>query len=270
MSCTRSGITVCLGILLLCASQLLTAGPLDRTDMGPRVNPATNDMLRVPGVVGMDSQNAMATLQQAGLNPRIHFIHRVTKSYAGQEGAVVKQIPLPGGMAMLGSSVTLTVYAPGNTPATQRPPPDESMPGSGMGEGDIQFLDPAGDQSSSSQMGDMPGQSPGMDNTEPSSSMSGDGDAPGSEMGSGEMSSPETSGSYNQTPNSQSDTGNASSSSPDESVPTGTDWGADENASPTLPWRPSGQAPAPDVPRQGSRPEGQQYLKAQHQSGTNP
>lgn len=87
--------------------------------MGQPANPAANDMLRVPGVVGMDYQSALATLQQAGLNPRVHRIRRETKKYAGQEGTVVKQVPSAGGMAMLGSSVGITVYAPGNTPLSQ-------------------------------------------------------------------------------------------------------------------------------------------------------
>ncbi|MEJ2346410.1 MAG: PASTA domain-containing protein [Gammaproteobacteria bacterium] len=111
-------------LVLLFAAAPLMAGPLDRTDAGPRINPATNNMLRVPGVVGMDYQNALATLQQAGLNPRLHTIRRPTDKYAGREGTVVRQLPVAGGMAMLGSSVSITVYAPGGASAPAAAPGD--------------------------------------------------------------------------------------------------------------------------------------------------
>ena len=128
-------------ILLAClyTSQPLLAGPLDRMDTGPRVNPATNDMLRVPGVVGMDYQSALATLEQAGLNPRVHMLHKQNGKYAGQEGTVVKQLPVAGGMAMLGSSVSISVFAPdngrgaGNGMPDQGPPYDQGNGGSNMG-----------------------------------------------------------------------------------------------------------------------------------------
>lgn len=114
-------------VMLLIFAPPLLAGPLDRSDMGPRVNPATNDMLRVPGVVGMDPQSALAELQQAGLNPRVHSVQRTIKKYAGQEGTVVKQMPAAGGMAMLGSSVSITVYEPGGT-APGADSPDQGAP----------------------------------------------------------------------------------------------------------------------------------------------
>jgi len=122
-------INVCTTIILLAslyASPPLLAGPLDRMDTGLRVNPATNSMLRVPGVVGMDYQSALATLQQAGLNPRVHMLHKRSKQYAGQEGIVVKQLPVAGGIAMLGSSVSISVYVPD---ASQAPPDNQGNGG---------------------------------------------------------------------------------------------------------------------------------------------
>lgn len=119
-----AGLRSMIGLALLCAASPLLAGPLDRSDTGPRVNPATNNMLRVPGVVGMAYQNALATLQQAGLNPRLHTIRRTTRKYGGREGTVVRQLPLAGGMAMLGSSVSITVYAPGGASGAAVAPGD--------------------------------------------------------------------------------------------------------------------------------------------------
>ena len=58
-------------ILLICLSLgPASAGPLDRTSE-PRTNPVVDDMLRIPGVVGLSKQEAMSTLQQAGLSPII-------------------------------------------------------------------------------------------------------------------------------------------------------------------------------------------------------
>ncbi|MFQ5736500.1 MAG: PASTA domain-containing protein [Thermodesulfobacteriota bacterium] len=88
------------------------AGPLDRRSMEPRRNPAADDMIRIPGVVGMDYRDAMAYLQEAGLNPQLERIKKVDKRYEGREGQVVRQMPLPAGVAMLGSSVTVTYYLP--------------------------------------------------------------------------------------------------------------------------------------------------------------
>lgn len=121
-----------LSIILLLAALVAAAawaGPLDRNDTGPRVNPETTNMLRVPGVIGLDYQSALAALQQAGLNPRPSFIRHPDSRYQGEEGDVIGQLPLPGGMAMLGSSVTIRVYQPkgaagqAQLPATTAPPP---------------------------------------------------------------------------------------------------------------------------------------------------
>ena len=114
--------------LLIWTSAAVWAGPLDRNDAGPRYNPATVNMLRVPGVVGLDYHTALATLQQAGLNPRIHFIRDPQKRYRGRAGEVVKQLPVSGGVAMLGASVSLQVYDPGHqgqSPADQGPAPQD-------------------------------------------------------------------------------------------------------------------------------------------------
>ncbi len=132
-------------LLCLCAALPATcnAGPLDRQDLGRPANPSANDMLRIPGVIGMTYREATLTLQQAGLNPRVHIIRHKVTQYTGQEGLVVKQSPLGGGVALLGSSVSIRVYAPNglslappdNTmppPATDQPPadapPDQSAP----------------------------------------------------------------------------------------------------------------------------------------------
>ncbi len=127
MQRSKSRFLVAAAILLLIVSSPLLAGPLDRSDVGPRVNPATNDMLRVPGVVGMDPQSALAALQQAGLNPQVHTVRQTMKIYAGQEGTVVKQLPGAGGVAMLGSSVGITVYEPGGS-APGAAGPDRGTP----------------------------------------------------------------------------------------------------------------------------------------------
>ena len=125
--------------LLAALPAIGTASPLDRQDLGRPANPSANDMLRIPGVIGMTYREATATLQQAGLNPRVHVIrHRVTQ-YTGQEGLVVRQTPTGGGVALLGSSVSIRVYAPNglslaptdNTlppPATDQPPVDAPPP----------------------------------------------------------------------------------------------------------------------------------------------
>lgn len=122
---TRSGLI----ILVICMTSAVRAGPLDRNDTGPRYNPSTVNMLRVPGVVGLDYRTALATLQQAGLNPRLHFIRDRQKRYRGRAGEVIKQLPVSGGVAMLGASVSLQVYAPGNQgtqpPADQTPTPPQ-------------------------------------------------------------------------------------------------------------------------------------------------
>jgi hypothetical protein len=88
-------------------------GPLDRSP-DARTNPAVDDMLRIPGVVGQTRSEACAILQQAGINPVVHIIRRENAKHKGMECQVVKQSPLPGGVAMIGSSVEIEVYAPGD------------------------------------------------------------------------------------------------------------------------------------------------------------
>jgi len=97
-------VTVC------CMASVALAGPLDRGEMQPRHNPAASSMLRVPGVLGQPERYALETLQQAGLNVNTRYIRQSTEKYAGRNGTVVRQIPSAGGLAMLGSSVTITVY----------------------------------------------------------------------------------------------------------------------------------------------------------------
>jgi len=99
-------------IFLICILQTPAyAGPLDRTDE-PRTNPVVNDMLRIPGVVGMNKFEAMSTLQQAGLNPAIKTKTAINPKYKGMECMIISQTPVPGGVAMIGSSVTIYVYMP--------------------------------------------------------------------------------------------------------------------------------------------------------------
>ncbi len=99
-------------ILLTCLSLgPALAGPLDRTSE-PRTNPVVDDMLRIPGVVGLSKQEAMSTLQQAGLSPIIKTKRTTNNKHKGMEGKVISQIPYPGGVAMIGSSVTINIYMP--------------------------------------------------------------------------------------------------------------------------------------------------------------
>jgi len=87
------------------------AGPLDRMSE-PRTNPAVDDMLRIPGVVGLSRMEALTTLQQAGLNPMLKIVRREKSKLQGMEGKVIAQDPNPGGVAMIGSSVTVELYLP--------------------------------------------------------------------------------------------------------------------------------------------------------------
>ncbi len=111
-------------IMVICFTCLLCvysyAGPLDRTSE-PRSNPVVNDMLRVPGVVGMNKFEAMSTLQQAGLNPVIKIKTAVNPKHKGMECQVISQIPLPGGVAMIGSSITICVYMPSGASCETQP-----------------------------------------------------------------------------------------------------------------------------------------------------
>ncbi|HHO75931.1 MAG TPA: PASTA domain-containing protein [Deltaproteobacteria bacterium] len=87
------------------------AGPLDRMSE-PRTNPAVDDMLRIPGVVGLNRSEALITLQQAGLNPVLKIVRSGNSELQGMEGKVIEQSPNPGGVAMIGSSVTVKLYLP--------------------------------------------------------------------------------------------------------------------------------------------------------------
>jgi hypothetical protein len=98
-------------VCLLMAANASVAGPLDRLP-DARTNPAVDDMLRIPGVVGQTKTEACMTLQQAGLNPVVHILTGESAQYKGMECQVVKQSPLPGGVAMIGASVEIDVYAP--------------------------------------------------------------------------------------------------------------------------------------------------------------
>ncbi len=98
-----------LGLVLLVAAAGVNAGPLDR-EPGQRQNPAAENMLRVPGVVGLYEDEAMAALQQAGLGVQVKRIAEDDPRYRSREGRVVRQVPGAGGVAMVGSTVVITVY----------------------------------------------------------------------------------------------------------------------------------------------------------------
>lgn len=106
-------------IFVLSTALVLSAGPLDRTNVQPRTNPTSQSMIRVPGVVGMDQQSAMSSIQQAGLSVSIK---PSKKKPEGFEGKVVSQVPGAGGIAMYGTSVTIYVY-----PLPKVDPSGESM-----------------------------------------------------------------------------------------------------------------------------------------------
>jgi len=97
-------------VLLLLTTGSAFCGTLDRGAMQERYNQSAKDMLRVPGVVGSYEQNALSLLQQSGLTVKIKRITKDLPKYAGQEGKVISQAPLSGGIAMIGSTVTITVY----------------------------------------------------------------------------------------------------------------------------------------------------------------
>lgn len=108
----RLVLNVSLGYMLAIPS--VFAGPLDRGPMQQRYNPAAESMLRVPGVVGMYEQEALFMLQQSGLAVSIKRITRDDPKYRGKEGQVVRQDPATGGVAMIGSTVAITVYKRGD------------------------------------------------------------------------------------------------------------------------------------------------------------
>ncbi len=115
-----------------------TSGPLDRQNTGPRVNPAADKMMRVPGVVGMRHQDAMMALQQAGLSAFVKEIRNYDKRHEGKEGLVISQMPLAGGVAMIGSSVTIVSYVPeqpAQAPPPAQPPAENYMPEPGAYDG---------------------------------------------------------------------------------------------------------------------------------------
>lgn len=90
---------------------VLWSDPLERTRV-PRSNPAVNDMVRVPGVVGLHKFEALSWLQQGGLTPFIKVKREPAAQYKGWECKVISQVPVAGGVAMLGSSVSLIIYEP--------------------------------------------------------------------------------------------------------------------------------------------------------------
>ena len=104
------GLVGLVGLTLFNISKIAIAGPLDRGDMQTRQNPTSNNMIRVPGVLGQSERYALETLQRAGLNVKTQYIRKTMKKYAGRNGTAVKQIPSAGGLAMLGSSISITVY----------------------------------------------------------------------------------------------------------------------------------------------------------------
>lgn len=105
----RYAIATLLVMFILVGNAL--AGPLDRMSE-PRTNPAVDDMLRIPGVVGLSRSEALMTLQQAGLNPILKIERIKSPKYEGMEGKVIEQSPNPGGVAMIGSSVSIRLYLP--------------------------------------------------------------------------------------------------------------------------------------------------------------
>ena len=114
-----------------------TAGPLNRSGGEPRTNPVVDDMIRIPGVIGMHWQEALAILQQAGLNPIVKTKETLIKKYEGMECTVISQLPLPGGVAMLGASVTISLYMPSGLCGGQEEIGQWEDWDSNLGEGDL-------------------------------------------------------------------------------------------------------------------------------------
>ena len=105
-------VIVTLFISGLLSPALVLAGALDRGPMQQRYNPAAEEMIRIPGVVGMYEQDALAVLQQAGVDPEIRYDKKYNEDLEGKEGTVIDQDPGAAGVSMLGSIVTITVYWP--------------------------------------------------------------------------------------------------------------------------------------------------------------
>lgn len=108
---TRQITQFILAVSIMMMATVSVGGPLDRLP-DARTNPAVDDMLRIPGVIGQTKTEACMMLQQAGLNPVVHMITEKSTKHKGMECQVVKQSPLPGGVAMIGSSVEIDVYTP--------------------------------------------------------------------------------------------------------------------------------------------------------------
>lgn len=108
---TRRSMQLGITVLLILVATISVAGPLDRTPEA-RSNPAVDDMMRIPGVVGQSRSEACMILQQAGLNPEIKIVKSPPSPNQGMECKVISQSPLPGGVAMIGSTIEITIYAP--------------------------------------------------------------------------------------------------------------------------------------------------------------
>ncbi|MDT8367467.1 MAG: PASTA domain-containing protein, partial [bacterium] len=125
--------------LLLPAAGL--GGALDRGPSQQRYNQAADEMIRVPGVVGMYESDAMAILQQAGVAPNIEYARKFEEDLTGREGTVIDQEPGAGGITMLGSTVTITVY----WPASMGPEPGAGQNnGQPANDGGGQWSEPGG------------------------------------------------------------------------------------------------------------------------------
>ena len=156
----------------LCGSAF--GSSLDRGSMQERYNPTTKDMLRVPGVVGSSEQDALNLLQQSGLSVKIKRITRDLPKYTGQEGLVIKQEPSSGGLAMIGSLVTLTIYkkyvgVEGGYPDSSTGSWGDSEPSSGSWGGS----DSAGDSWDGAPAAGSDGSAPSYDGSWPSDSSGG-------------------------------------------------------------------------------------------------
>ncbi|MDT8284038.1 MAG: PASTA domain-containing protein, partial [Thermovirgaceae bacterium] len=117
------------------------AGALVRGPMQQRYNQAADEMIRVPGVVGMYESDAMAILQQAGVAPNIEYARKFKEDLTGREGTVIDQEPGAGGITMLGSTVTITVY----WPASMGPEPGAGQNnGQPANDGGGQWSEPGG------------------------------------------------------------------------------------------------------------------------------
>lgn len=108
---TRQSIPFIVAVSIMMIATVSVGGPLDRLP-DARTNPAVDDMLRIPGVIGQTKTEACMLLQQVGLNPVVNMITSESAKHKGMECQVVKQSPLPGGVAMIGVSVEIDVYAP--------------------------------------------------------------------------------------------------------------------------------------------------------------